>query len=155
AQSSAVLFNNLTNRTRTHRATTFTNGEAQTFLHRDRRDQLDVHRHVIARHHHLYSLRQVRHPPHVRGPEVKLRPVTRKERRVATTFFLRQHVCSRLELRVRLYRPRLRNPLPPLDVLAIHPAQQHPHVVTRHAFIKQLLEHLHTRYHRVLGRPDT
>ena len=33
----------------------FANREPQPLLHRDRRDQLDVHRHVVARHHHLHS----------------------------------------------------------------------------------------------------
>src|SRR5262245_40625269 len=56
--------------------------EAQALLHRDRRDQLDLHRHVVARHHHLGALGQLDRAGHVRGPEEELRPVVREERRV-------------------------------------------------------------------------
>ena len=36
--------------------------EAQLLVHRDRRDQLHRHLHVVARHHHLRALRKLRHP---------------------------------------------------------------------------------------------
>src|SRR5688572_32245337 len=85
---------------------------------------------------------------HVRGPEIKLRPVTRKERRVPSALFLRQHVSFSLELRVRRDAPRLCNHLPALDVLALYATQQQTNVVACRAFVQQLLEHLHTRHHR-------
>src|SRR5881394_624184 len=103
------LLHNFRHSSRAHRASTFTNREAQTFLHRDRRDQLDLHLHVVARHHHLHSLRQMRHARHVRGPEVKLRAIAGEERRVPTAFFFRQYVSFSLEFRVRRDRARLRN----------------------------------------------
>ena len=93
-------------------------------------------------------VRQMRHSRHVRRPEVELRPVAREERRVPSAFFLRQHIRFRLELRVRRDRARLRDYLSALDVLALHSAQQQPDVVSRHAFVQQLLEHLHARHHR-------
>src|SRR6185503_19043264 len=118
------LFNNFRNRAGADCAAAFTNREPQTLLHRDGRDQLDLHRHVVARHHHLHAFRQVRHPSHVRGAEVELRPVAGKERRVPSTLFLRQYVSFSLKLRVRRNRTRLRTHLSALDVLALHTTQQ-------------------------------
>src|SRR5881394_658087 len=86
------LLHNFRHSSRAHRASTFTNREAQTFLH-----------------HHLHSLRQMRHARHVRGPEVKLRAIAGEERRVPTAFFFRQYVSFSLEFRVRRDRARLRN----------------------------------------------
>ncbi len=120
----------------------------QTLLHRDRRDQLDLHRDVVARHHHLHSFRQIRHPGHVRRSEVELWTISGEERRVPPSLFLRQHVGFRLELRVRLDAPGLRDHLPALDLLALNSAQQQPHVVSRAPLIEQLLEHLDSRHHR-------
>ena len=50
---------------------------------RNRRDQLDLHGDVVARHHHLGALRQLDRPGHVRGPKEELRPVVGEERRSA------------------------------------------------------------------------
>src|SRR5712691_640805 len=119
-KSAMHLLHHLTNRAGADGAAAFANGEAQAFLHRDRRDQLDVHLHVVAGHHHLHSRRQIRHPRYVRRPKVKLRPIAREERRMSSAFFLRQHISLSLELRVRRYAPRLRDYLPTLDVLALH-----------------------------------
>ena len=38
--------------------TTFTDSKAQAFIHGDRHDQFNIHRDIIARHHHLSALRQ-------------------------------------------------------------------------------------------------
>src|SRR4051812_12534782 len=62
--------------------------EAEAFLHRDRRDQLDGHLHVVARHHHLHALGEVRAARHVGRPEVELRPVPVEERRVPSPLVL-------------------------------------------------------------------
>src|SRR5690606_22692242 len=126
--------------------------EAQLLLHGDRRDQLDRHLHVVARHHHLHSLRQRHRPRHVRRPEVELRPVAREERRVTTTLLLRQNVHLRLELRVRRDRARLRKNHPTLDLVLVHTTQQQPHIVPSHTLVQDLPEHLHTRHHRLLLR---
>src|SRR5260370_28335813 len=67
-QSAMLLFNHFRDRSRTHRAAPFTNREAQSLLHRDGRDQFNVHRHVVSWHHHFHSLRQRRHSRHVRPP---------------------------------------------------------------------------------------
>ena len=56
----------------------FADGEAQLLFHRDRHDQLDLDRHVVARHHHLGAFRQLHDPRHVRRPEIELRTVVAK-----------------------------------------------------------------------------
>src|SRR6185369_14966723 len=61
-------------------AAALTDGEAKLLLHR--------HRDVVAGHHHLRPLRQRHHTRHVRRPEVELRPVIRKERRVTPALVL-------------------------------------------------------------------
>src|SRR5260370_12103505 len=147
------LLHHLTHRPRANGAATLTNGEAQTFLHRNRGDQLDVHLHVVARHHHLHPCRQISHPSHIRRPKVKLRPVAREKRRVPSPFFFRQHISLRLELRVRRNAPRLRHYLPTLNIFSIHTSQQQPDVVARHPFIKQLAKHLHPSQHRLPPGP--
>src|SRR5688572_12706732 len=149
-----MLLNHFRHCAGAHRAAAFSNREPQTFLHGDRRDQLDVHRHVVSRHHHLHSRRQRRHSRHVRGPEVKLWAVSGEERRVSSTLFLRQHIGLGLELRVRCDRARFRDYLAALNVLALNATQQQPYVVSRHAFVQQLLEHLHARYYRLYRRSD-
>src|ERR671917_1422407 len=80
-------------------------GEVQPLVHGDRRDQLHVHHRVVPRHHHLYPLLQPYLPRHVRRPEVELRAVVRKERRVPSPLLLREHVYLRPEARVRRYSP--------------------------------------------------
>src|SRR5208283_3096642 len=58
-----------------HGASAFADGKPQALLHRDRRDQLDLQRHVVAWHYHLGACRQGCHSRHVRGAEVELRPI--------------------------------------------------------------------------------
>src|SRR3972149_1238761 len=128
--------------------------EPQLLLHRDRHDQLDRHRHVVPRHHHLHARRQRAHARHVRRPKVELRPVPVEKRRVPPPLLLRQHVDLRLELPVRLDRPRLGEHLPPLYLLLVDPPQQTPHIVPRLPLVQELAEHLHPRHHRLLRLPD-
>ena len=71
-------------------------GEAQALVHGDGRDQLHIHRDVVARHHHLDALRQKHMPRHIRRAEIELRPVVREKRRVAATLVLRQNIGLRL-----------------------------------------------------------
>src|SRR5262245_4678289 len=136
-----------------HRAATLSNRKPQLPLHRDRHDQLDRHRHVVPRHHHLHPARQRAHPRPVLRPKIKLRPVPVEQRRVPPPLLLRQHVHFRLELLVRLDRPRLRQHLPPLHFVLVHPPQQRPDVVPRLPLVQQLPEHLHPGHHRLLRVP--
>ena len=110
--------------------------------------------HIVSRHHHLHARRQLHVARHVRRPEIKLRTVAREERRVPPAFFLRQHVRFRLELRVRRDRGRLGQHLPALHFFLFRPAQQQPDVVSRHAFIQQLPEHLDPGHHTLHRRTE-
>src|SRR5215813_2156353 len=94
------------NRARAHGASTFTDREAQAFLHSYRRDQLDRQRYVVARHHHFGACWKFGDSSHVRRSEVELRTIALEERRMTSTFFLRQYVHFSLELRVRRDRCR-------------------------------------------------
>src|SRR5262249_35601286 len=67
---------------------------------------------------------------------------------------LRQHVHLRLELLVRLDRPRLRQHLPPLHVVLLRPPQQRPDVVPRLPLVQELAVHLHPRHHRRVRLPE-
>src|SRR4249919_1819335 len=66
----------------THRAAALANREAQTLLHGDRLDQLDLHGGVVARHDHLDALLEGDDAGDVGGAEVELRAVALEERRV-------------------------------------------------------------------------
>src|ERR1044072_6786918 len=109
---------------RPHRPPTLSGRGPQPLLQSYRRNQLHLHRHVIPRHHHLYPLRQMGHTSHVRRPEVELRTVPRKKRRVPATFFLRQHIRLGTELRVRRNATGLRDHLPSFYVAALHAPEE-------------------------------
>src|SRR6266404_9394086 len=130
----------------------FADGEAQTLLQRYRRDQRHFAAYVVAGHHHFHALRELHVAGHVRGAEVKLRPVSREKRRVPPAFFLGQHVRFGLEFGVRRDRARLANHLPALHVFFFGAAQQQSNVVARQAFIQQLAEHFHAGHHFLLRR---
>src|SRR6476469_6734680 len=83
----SVLLQDLRHHAGAHRPPTLADREAQPLVHRDRRDQLDRHLDVVARHHHLHPRRQLHRPRHVRRPEVELRPVPLEERRVPPPLF--------------------------------------------------------------------
>src|SRR3989441_44506 len=138
-----------------HRPPALADREPQAALHRDRRDQLHLHVHVVPRHHHLPPRGQVRHPRHVRGPKVELRPIPVEKRRVPAPLLLRQHVHRPLELGVRRDRLRRADHHPALQVLLLHPAQQQPDVVPRDRLVHRLPEHLHPRHHRVPRVPQS
>src|SRR5947199_205065 len=124
---------------RANRSSAFPDRESQSFLQRHRRDQLNGQVHVIARHDHLHPFGQICRPGHIRRPKIKLRPVSLKERRVPSPFFLRQHIHFRLELRVRRDRCPLGHHLSPLDFFLLGPSQQQSHVVAGLPFIQALL----------------
>src|SRR5271157_683359 len=151
SQLTTALLNNLRDGAGAYRVAAFADREAQAFLHRHRRDQLDHQAHVVPGHHHLRARRQLGHSRHVRRPQVELRPVALEERRVPPAFFLRQNVNLRLELGVRRDRSRLGQHHPALHFVLADAAQQETRVVARHALVQLLLEHLHARHHRLAG----
>src|SRR6267154_4640995 len=75
---------------RAHGLAALADGKPQALLHRNGRNQAHHHLHVVPRHHHLGARRQLAAPGHIGGPEVELRPVPGKERRVPPPFFLRE-----------------------------------------------------------------
>src|SRR2546422_6568164 len=118
-----------------------TDRKPQPLFQRHRRDQRNLHRDVVPRHHHLHPVRQLDVARHVRRPKVELRPVPREERRVPPALFLGQHVHLCLELRVRPDTPRLRQHHPPLDLFFLHPPQQHAHAAPRPRLLHRLAAH--------------
>src|SRR6202035_4135943 len=125
----------------------FADSEPQTLLHRHRRMQLDLQRDVVARHHHLRTLRKLGRARHIRCPEAELRTIAVEERRMTAALFLRQHVDLALELGVRRDRARLRQHHPALHIFLRDTAQQKSRIVARTALIQLLLEHLDARHH--------
>src|ERR1043165_2965338 len=121
---------------------TLADREAQFLFHRDRHDQVNFHRDVVAWHYHLGAFRQMHHSGHVGGAEVELWAVVGEERRVTAAFFLGEDVGLGLELGVRLDRAGLAQHLAALDFLALGAAQQRADVVAGLALIEQLAEHL-------------
>jgi len=101
-----LLGDDLRDRAGSNSSATFTDSEPESFLHRDRGDQLDLHRDVVTRHKHLYAFRQRCHASHVGRPEVELGTIATEERGVTSTLLLRQNVGLRLELGVRGDRTR-------------------------------------------------
>src|SRR3954470_8532071 len=138
----AVLLDDLGDSTRTHGATTLTDGEAQALLHGDRLDQLDRHFGVVARHDHLRALGEGDDTGHVGRAEVELRAVVVEERRVPATLVLAEDVGVGLEVRVRGGRARLDHDLAALHVLALDATQEQTDVLTGLALVEQLAEHL-------------
>src|SRR5665647_2736998 len=93
---------------------TLTNSETQTLVHRDRLTQLDRHLHVVTRHHHLRTLRQLHRTGHIRRTEEELRTIIVEERLVTTTLVLVQDIHLTLEIRVWRNAARLAQHLTPL-----------------------------------------
>src|SRR5919199_3009871 len=147
----ASLLDDLGDHPRANRAPALADREAQSLVHGDRLDQLDRHLDVVARHHHLGALREVRDPGHVRRAEVELGPVAVEERRVAAALLLLQAVDLGLELGVRRDRARLAEHLATLDVLALRAAEQAADVVARLALVEDLAEHLDAGHDGLVG----
>src|ERR1035437_3489128 len=114
----SFLFHDLRHCTGTDRSAAFADSEPESLFHRDRCDQLDLHLDVVARHHHLNSLRQVCDTGYVRCSEIELRTITCKERRMSATLFFGQHIGLGLELRVRCDRAWFGNDLSALDLFS-------------------------------------
>lgn len=119
-------------------AAAFTDREAKTLVHRDRRDEAYFHLHVVAGHHHLNTRWQRHHTRHVGRAEVELRTVAGEEWRVTATLILAQNVGFRLELRVWRDRAGLRQYLATLHIFTLQATQQDPCVVARRCFVEQL-----------------
>src|SRR6267143_2669779 len=108
--------NNLRDDARADGLAALADGKPQALLHRNGRNQAHHHLHIVPRHHHLGARRQLAAAGHIGGPEVKMRPIPREERRVPPAFFLREHIHLALELGVRGDRARLGQHLPALQL---------------------------------------
>src|SRR3990172_6405630 len=132
-----------------HRQTTFSDRKLRPLLQRYRHDQLHFQVHIIAWHHHLYSFRQLDVPRHIHRPDVELRPVPTEERLVPASLIPPQHVHLAHEARMRRDALRLGHHHPPLHIRPLDASQQQSQVVSRYPLIQRLVEHLHSRHHRV------
>src|SRR3982075_2596052 len=138
----AGLLDDLGHRAGANGSATFADREAQAFCDGDRRDQLDLHLHVVTRHDHLHPFGDLDGAGHVGSTDVELRPVAIEERRVATTLFLGEDVHLGVELRVRGDAAGLGQYLAALDLVPLNATQQTADVVASLALGQRLLEHL-------------
>src|SRR5205809_938416 len=129
----------------------FADREAQAFLHRHRRDQLNHQLYVVSGHHHLGARGKLCHSGDIRRAQIKLRAISLEERRVPSAFFFRQNVNLSFELGVWRDRTTFRQHHATLHFIFADTAQQKSSIVSRHAFIELLLEHLHAGDHRLSG----
>src|SRR4029079_11734553 len=125
-------------------------GKAESFLHCDRGNKLDLHLDVVCGHDHLDAFAKLCYARHVGCSEIELRSVSREERSVTASFFFCQNICLGLELRMRSDTAWFGNRLSPLDLFSLDTSEQERDVVSGHSRIKQLLEHLNTCDDRVL-----
>src|SRR5437773_2054117 len=134
-------------------AAALADGEAEPFLHGDRRlgDQLDGDIDVVAGHAHLDAGWQSDRAGHVGGAEVELRAVAGEEGSVPAAFLLLEDVHAGGELRVRGDAARLGEHLAALQLFALDTAEQYADVVARDALVERLLEHLHAGDDRLAG----
>src|SRR5687767_5282247 len=126
SRGSVALGEDLRHHARADRLAAFADGEAELLFHRDRRLELDFHRHVVAGHDHLGPPEQFGRTRDVGRAEVELRAVPGEERRMTAALFLRQHVDFRLELRVRRDRLRRTEHLAALEVVLFTPRRSTP-----------------------------
>src|SRR5438552_15967757 len=101
------LIQNLTDATRADSFSSFADGKANRFFHRDRRDQLDFNRDVVAGHDHFHAFGQFDRASNVRRAEIKLWPIIAEEWGVTSAFLFAQHIDFRLELLMWRNRTRL------------------------------------------------
>src|SRR5262249_50089574 len=132
------LLNNVSDGPRPHGAAAFANSEAGALFKSDRAHQLACDRGVVPGHDHFDALRQMQRARDVSGPDIELRTVAVKERRVASPLFFREDIYLTPELRMRLDAARLGQHLTAFDIILLNTAQEHADVVASDAFIEQL-----------------
>src|SRR6056297_1731646 len=107
-------------------------------------NELNVNFNVVTGHYHLLIFRQSYVTGNIGCPEVKLRTIPVKERRVSTTLFLSQSVNLPLKLRMRGNTTRLRKNLSTNYTIFINTSQQRSDVITCLTFVQNLVEHFYT-----------
>ena len=123
------LLKNLSDAASAHGQATLANGERRTAFQRDRRDQLNIEIHVVARHHHFNAIWQRDRAGDIHGADVKLRTVTGEKGLMTPAFITAQHINFALEFLVRRYRTDLGDNHTALNFLAANASQQNAGVV--------------------------
>ena len=131
--------------------TTFADSELQTVVHSYRSDELHSDFHVIARHHHLYAVREDDLTGNVKSTDEELRTIVIVERSVTTTFFFLQHIDLSLELGVRSDGLGLGNNLTTLHFLLVNTTEEQTYIITGLTLREELAEHFHTGNNRLTG----
>src|SRR3989339_309425 len=121
--------------------TTLAYRKTQTFFHRNRGDQADSDRYIVAWHDHFGAGWQFNCASYVGGAEVELWTVALEEWGMTATFFLAQYVDSSCELGMRGDGAGLGQYLATLNFFTLGAAQQYADVVTRLTLIQQFAEH--------------
>ena len=134
------LFYDLGNNTSTYGAATFADSEAQTLVHGNWSEQLNLEGYGVAWHYHFFVSWQLNFTGYVSCTEVELRLVTLEEWSVTTTFVLAEDVNLRFELSVWCYRTWLSDNLTAFDVVAFNTTKQDTCVVTSLTLVELLLE---------------
>src|SRR6478672_206769 len=143
-----TLFQNFSNLSCTYCATTFTDSELKTFLHRDRLDQLNSEVGVITRHHHFSTCIQFNFTGNVCCTEVELRTIFVEEWSMTSTFFFAQHVYFTFEFSVWSDRSWFAKYHTSADLVLFNTTEQKTCVVTSFTLIEEFTEHFNTCYGR-------
>ena len=136
--------------TRTYCATTFADSEAETYVESYSVDEVYSDFHVVTRHYHFNAFGENDLTGAVHGTEVELRTVLVTEWSVTTTFFLLEDIDRSLESLVRFDNTGVGDNHTTLDFLLVDTTEEETYVVTSFTLIKELAEHFHTSYNRLL-----
>ena len=149
------LCNDVNNLARGYGSATLTDSELEALFHGYGVDQLYVDLCVVAGHYHFLASRQAYGAGDISGAEVELGAIAGEEGRMATAFFLAQHVHLTPELGVGVDATGLGKNLATLDFFLVDTAEQGADVVTSLTFVKKLVEHFNTGTDGFLGCLDT
>merc|ERR1712078_177708 len=158
--SSEGSFDDLGDHASTDGAAALADSETHPLLHGDGADQFTRHLDVVPGHHHfnvaaIFRCEGGDLAGHVGGTDVELRAITGEEGSVASALFLFQHIHLTLKFGVRGDGTGLHQHHATLDVFLLDAAQQQADVVTSHALVEQLAEHLHTGDGGLAGISDS
>ena len=87
-----LLVENLGDNACTNGTAAFTDGEAETFVHSDRLDQVNFQNNIVARHNHFDIAFKRHDTSHVRCTEIELRTIAIAEECMTTTFFFGEDI---------------------------------------------------------------
>ena len=137
-----ALLHDLRDDARPHRAAPSADREPQLLLHRNRRDQLHRHRHVVPGI-TISTPPAACTPPSRPSSGSRTAAGTLEERRVPPPSSFASTYTSALNVLVRHDRPRLRQHLPPLHLVLVDPRNSAPTLSPACPSSSSLPEHLH------------